>query len=157
MRESPRLVLDLVVARPLAAPHQGIEHREEIERNQEGPALQELTVVHRLAGRQRILQTPGEADAGVVVRAPGPARIRFAGDRFPETGDALGEPIEGRAEADVPHEREGGALALDAALREAAEPTVAEPMERVGGQQSSLFSGRPLIDHISVAVVKCAA
>src|SRR5215510_11917598 len=126
VRQPPRLVLDLVVARPLTPADERVEHREQIERDQERAPLQELAVVHALARRQRVFETPREADAGVVVRVPGPTRIRLAGHRFPETGHALGEAIEGRAEADVAHERERVALAVDAARRQPAEPALAK-------------------------------
>ena len=143
VREPPGLVLDAVVTRPLAAAHERVEHREQIERDEERTTLQELAVVHAFGGRQGVFQIPGEADPGVVVRVPGPARVRPAGDRLPETGHALGEPVEGRAEADVAHERERVALAVHSARRQPAKPTIAKPVERVGGQRRFLTGGRP--------------
>ncbi len=144
VRQSAGLVLHAVVARPLPAAGQRVEGGEEVERHQERPALQELPVVHALARRQRVLEIPRQADAGVVVRAPGPARIRPAGHRLPKARHTLREAIERRREPHVVDERERGALAADA--------------ERWARARScGVGPGHRLIDHISVAVVKCAA
>src|SRR5204863_8121630 len=98
LREVPGRVLVAVVARALPAPHEGVERGEEIERDQQRTALEELAVVDAPLRRQRVLELPRQADARVVVRAAGPARARPAGHGLPQTRHTLGEAVEGGAE-----------------------------------------------------------
>jgi len=124
------LVLGPIVTRALAAAHERVERREDVERDQHRAALEELAVIHLPSGRQRVLQLPGQPDGRVVVRPPGPARPRAAGHRLPETGHALREAVKGRAEADVVDEGQGLAPIAHAQRRRAAEPLVAPALER---------------------------
>src|SRR5262245_9961806 len=138
VREPPRLILDAIVACPLAAADQRVKGGKEIERHQQGPALQELAVVDAAGRGQRVLQLPGEADARVMVRMARPARVRATGHRFPQARHALGEPVERRAKADVADEGEGGALARPATRRRAAEAPIAKALERLCPHEVSL-------------------
>src|SRR5207244_11364006 len=94
------------------------------------PPLEELAVVHPAAGRQRVLQLPGEPDPVVVVRTAGPARVGAPDHGLPEARQALGEPVEGRAAADRVPEREGAPGGTDPAAGEAAEVPIAPLEER---------------------------
>src|SRR5262249_56775112 len=95
------------------------------------PALQELTVINAPGRRERVLQLPREPDTRVVVRVSRPAQVGAAGHRLPEAGHALREAVERRAKADLTDEREGGALAPHPTGRPAAEPPVANALERL--------------------------
>ena len=130
VRQPSGPILAEVVGRPLPAADDGIERGKEVERDQDRPPLEELAVIHLAAGRQRVLQLPGEPDPVVVVRAAGPVRIRAPDHGLPEARQALREPVEGRAAADRVHEREGAPGGADPAAGEAAEVPVAPPEER---------------------------
>src|ERR1700730_10957141 len=111
-RHAPGAILRGEVARALAAAHQRVESREEIEGDQYGTPLQKLAVVAAAARRQRVLELPGQADASVVVGMTGPAWPLASHHRLPEAGEALRKPIKGGANPDrVP---DGGRRTLGA-------------------------------------------
>ena len=114
LRHASGRVLLAVVAGALAAAHEGVEGGKDVEGDEERAALEELAVVHPLPRGQRVLELPGAADGGIVVRAARPPRARPAGDGFPQAGHALGKTIEGRAEPDVVDEGERLSLVPDA-------------------------------------------
>src|SRR5207302_1212024 len=72
---------------------------------------------------------------------------RPARHRLPQAGDAFGKPVEGRAEADVAHERERAALALGALRRQPAELAVAQTTERGAGQRRLLTAKAASLPH----------
>ena len=98
--EPARLVLGAVGARPLSPAHERVEGREQVERDQQRPALEELAVVDVAPGGQHVLELPGEPDARVVVRAARPAGRGPAHHRLPQTAQPIGEAVEGGAEPD---------------------------------------------------------
>src|SRR5216117_1835260 len=137
VREAARLVLGAIVARALAPARERVEGREDVERDQHRPRLEDLAVVDVTRGGQVVLETPGQPHAVVVVRVPRPARARAADDRLPQARHALRKTVEGRAEADVLHEGQRGLRAPHAEPRRAAEAPIASCLEIAGGRRRS--------------------
>src|SRR2546430_192400 len=131
-RRPPRLGRVAVLTGPLATAHERVEGREDVERHEHRSRLEALAVIDRARRRQIVLQPPRQSDAVVVMRMARPARTRTPDDRFPETRHALGETVEGRAEADVVDEGQRARRASHAQAGRAAEAAGALRLQSAG-------------------------